>query len=75
MNAIEAFLNYDRKLHMRPINSLNLLCNFVSSRTLGTQSKKDQNELLCCNFTRRASGIEPNGMDDSFVIHNPGKKN
>ena len=57
MNAVEACLNHDRKFHMSPVKSLNLLCNIVSSHTLGTRSENDWNELLCCNFTRRVNGI------------------
>ena len=75
MNAVVSCLNHDSKLHMRPLNSLNLLCNFISSHTLGTRSENDRNELLCCNFTRRVGGIGPNGMEASCVICNRGKTN
>ena len=75
MNGVEACLSHAPNFHMCPMRSLNALCNFVSSHTLGTQSKNERNELLCCNFTRRVSRIGPNGMDASYEICNRRKTN
>lgn len=75
MNAFKTCLKNDRKLHMRPTNLLNYLCNLFYSHSLGTWSENYRNEFLCCNLTRRVRGIGPNGMEMPYLICNRDKTN